>query len=96
MSKVYEEHLNSQKNYNTWNLGFVDFTQIVDLFGDYFTFNEINKYDKSTKYIIIVATKLYENNNGIMTIWIDKKFVKDINFKNCGFELIYKLNELIK
>ena len=96
MSIGYEEYINSQTNYNTWDLDPMDFSQIVNLFGDYFTFNEMNKYNKDTLYSVSVKTKLYENNNGLMTIWIDKQFVKDIEFKNCGFELVYKLDELIK
>ena len=62
--------------------------------------NPIIKYTKIIKYQnnklnqIDIASKLYDNNQGILTIWINREYVKDIKFKNCGFELVYKINEL--
>ena len=62
--------------------------------------NPIIKYTKIIKYQnnklnqIDIASKLYDNNQGILTIWINREYIKDIEFKNCGFELVYKINEL--
>lgn len=94
MSINYSEYIESQTNYKLTNLHDINYDNIVDLFGDYLTYNQIIKFKNNKLNEIDIASKIYENNEGIMTIWINKEYVKDIHFKNCGFELIYKIEQI--
>lgn len=94
MSISYQDYIESQSNYKLTNLKNIKYDRIIDLFGDYLTFNQIIKYQNNKLNQIDIASKIYDNNDGILTIWINGKYVKDIKFKNCGFELVYKINEL--
>jgi hypothetical protein len=93
MSITLEEYKNTQSNYNIRNYNNVNFDNLVLLFGDYLTYNELNKYDSDNQYKINVATKL-NGNKGIMTLWIDDNYVKNFEFTNCGAEVIYRLEQL--
>jgi hypothetical protein len=94
MSISYQNYIYTQSNHIMESYENITYSILVDLFGDYFTYNELVKFNSDKIYSLDVGTKLFENHKGIMTIWIDKNYVKDIEFKNTGFELGYKLNEL--
>ena len=94
MSITYEQYITSQTNYNIQNLNNISFETLIDLFGDEFTYNELNKYNNNDKYDLDIASKNYDNNMCILTIWINKEYVKDIRFKDCGYPLVYKLSQL--
>ena len=53
-------------------LNFEKIFSIIDLFGDYLTFNQIIKYQNNKTNQIDIASKLYDNNEGILTIWINE------------------------
>jgi len=94
MSISHQNYINTQSNHIMDSYKNITYSILVDLFGDYFTYNELAKFNSDKIYFLDIGTKLFENHEGIMTIWIDKNYVKDIEFKNTGFELAYKLNEL--
>ncbi len=94
MSIDYQDYIFSQSNYTIKNYSKLLYSTLIDLFGDYFTYNELVKYNQNKSYSLDVAIKIYDDNNGIITIWIDGGYAKDINFKNYGSELIYKLEQL--
>lgn len=93
MSISYQDYIETQSNYKLTNLKNINYDGIIDLFGDFLTFNQIIKYQNNKTNQIDIASKIYDNNEGILTIWINGEYVKDIQFKNCGFELVYKINE---
>ncbi len=94
MSINYQDYIQTQSNYNIKNYLNLSYSTLTDLFGDYFTFNELIKYNHNKLYLLDVAIKTLDDGIGIITIWINKEFVKDIEFKNFGSELIYRLEEL--
>jgi hypothetical protein len=93
MSISYDRYTQSQTNYQMQNFDNLSFKIIADLFGNYLTWNELNKYSNGGYINLQVATKLFED-KCILTIWFNKDFIKDIEFKNNGSELIYKLEQM--
>lgn len=94
METSYQNYIETQTNSIINNYSNISYSTLVYLFGDYFTYNELKKYDTGDNYLLDIGTKLYEGNKGLMTIWIGREFVKDIEFMNCGFELVHKLSQL--
>ncbi len=70
------------------------FDLLVYLLGDSLTYNELNTYSNLDFVDLCIGTKVFENNNLMITIWINEKFIKDIEVKNFGNELIYKLEQI--
>ena len=93
MSITYERYINSQSNYTLQEFDLC-FDAVIYLFGDYLTYNQLNKYKNIDLINLKVAHKLYDNNLLVLTIWFDDDFIDDIKIKNCGSELIYKLEQL--
>jgi hypothetical protein len=94
MSITYKEYINSQTNYNIQHLEDVGYLTLIDLFGDEFTYNQLNKYKDNESNDLIIASKNYDDNMCILTIWINNEYVDDIRFKDCGYPLVYKLSQL--
>lgn len=93
MSISYERYAQSQTNYQMQNFDDLDFKIILDLFGDYLTWNQLNKYSNLDYIDLQVASKIFED-KCILTVWFNKEYIKDIEFKNSGSELVYKLEQL--
>lgn len=93
MSINYDRYVQTQTNYQIQNFDNLDFKIIVDLFGNYLTWNQLNKYSTLNYINLQVAFKLFDD-KCILTVWFNKEYIKDIEFKNCGSELIYKLEQL--
>lgn len=93
MSISYERYTNTQTNYQIQNFVNLDFKIISDLFGNYLTWNELNRYSNDKHINLQVASKIFED-KCILTVWFNKEYIKDIEFKNNGSELIYKLDQL--
>ncbi len=70
------------------------FEMLTYLFGDWLTYNELINYKDSDFIDIAIGTKLYDNNILMITIWFDNKYIKDIEIKNYGNDLIYKLEQI--
>lgn len=94
MSITYKEYINSQTNFKIQHLEDVNYDTLIDLFGDEFTYNQLIKYKDNETNNLIIASKNYDNNMCILTIWINKEYVNDIRFKDCGYPLVYKLSQL--
>jgi hypothetical protein len=94
MSITYKEYINSQTNYNIQNLNNISSDTLIDLFGDEFTYNQLKKYKDNEFFDLDIGSKNYDDNMCILTIWINKEYVKDIRFKDCGYPLVYKLSQL--
>ncbi len=71
------------------------FDGLVYLLGDYCTYNEINQFNNKDQIELTIGIKSYDNNFRTITIWIQELFIKDIEKKNTGSELIYKINEFL-
>lgn len=93
MTIEYDRYVQTQTNYEIQNFDNLNFEIISDLFGNYFTWNQLKKYSEENLINLQVATKLFED-KCILTIWFNKEFIKDIEFKNNGSELIYKLEQM--
>ncbi len=94
MSITYERYVSTQTNFSTQHFTNINYETLIDLFGDEFTYNELVKYQDNGDYDLTVASKNYDNNICVLTIWINKEYVKDIQFKDCGHPLVYKLYQL--
>lgn len=70
------------------------FDLLIYLLGDYLTYNELCSYSKSEFIDLAIGTKVFEDNILTITIWINEKFIKDIQVKNNGNDLIYKLEQI--
>ncbi len=93
MSISYDRYTQTQTNYQIQNFDNLGFEMIVDLFGNYLTWNELNKYSNDKSINLQVATKIFDN-KCVLTVWFNKEYIKDIEFKNNGSELIYKLEQM--
>lgn len=93
MAIEYNRYIQTQTNYQMQNFDNLNFEIIKDLFGDYLTWNQLNKYSNNNFINLQVATKLFED-KCILTLWFNKEYIKDIEFKNIGSELIYKLEQM--
>ena len=47
MSISYQDYIETQSNYKLTNLKNINYDGIIDLFGDYLTFNQIIKYQNN-------------------------------------------------
>jgi len=94
MSIEYERYIQTQTNFEIKKINDLTFNQLTDLFGNYLTWNELNQYNNYETIDIQVASKIFDDNKCVLTIWFNKKFIKDIEFKNFGSELIYKLDQM--
>jgi len=89
-----------KQNDSKWNLYTViypTFSLLVDLFGNYLTFNTLNQYNNPNNILesvnigILVDLENYVN----VHVWIENKYInEEIRFKNIGSELIYKIEQL--
>lgn len=93
MSIEYTRYIESQTDFEIKNIDGLTFDQITDLFGDYLTWNQLKKYSAYKLVDIQVASKLFDD-KCVLTVWFNKEFVKDIEFKNFGSELVYRLEQL--
>ena len=55
MSITYKEYINSQTNYNIQNLNNISSDTLIDLFGDEFTYNQLNKYKNNEFFDLIYS-----------------------------------------
>ncbi len=94
MSISYQEYIKSQSNYSIQQFDNITFDILVDLFGDELRYNQLVKYKDLDNIELIVATKLFDNNICVLTVWINKEYIQDIEFKNYGSILVYKLEQL--
>ena len=78
---------------------------LVDLFGDWFTYNTLAKYDNVTVNLVVGISSSkstsdvsdMEDNYIKIHVWINNNYIdQEIKFKNCGSVLIYKLDELVE
>ncbi len=93
MSISYDRYTQSQTNHQMQNFDNLDFKILVDLFGDYLTWNQLNKYSNDTYINLQVGSKIFDN-KCVLTIWFNKEYIKDIEFNNNGSELVYKLDQM--
>ncbi len=70
------------------------FDCVVYLLGDWLNYNELASYKDYEFIDLAIGVMLDEHNNLNITIWIDEKFIKDIQVKNYGNDLIYKLEQM--
>jgi hypothetical protein len=76
---------------------------LVDLFGDWFTYNTLAKYDNETVNLVVGLQQStsdvldMEDNYIKIHVWINNNYIdQEIKFKNYGSVLIYKLDELVE
>ena len=85
---------------------------LVNLFGDWFTYNTLAKYNNQLVNLVVgisdvsdmdakhLLTSLREDNYIKIHVWIDNNYIdQEIKFKNCGHkgsDIIYKLDELVE
>jgi hypothetical protein len=73
-----------------------DFDLLVELFGNWFTYNTLIQY-KDKYFILDIETYLDHDNMLYVYAFIDSKYInQEIKFKNTGSELIYLLDELVE
>lgn len=70
------------------------FELLTYLLGDWLIYNELACY-KDTHFLdLSIGTKVHEDNVLTITIWVNHEFVRDIQVKNNGNDLIYKLEQI--
>lgn len=70
------------------------FDCVVYLLGDWLTYNELAYYKDNEFIDLAIGIIVDEYNNLNITVWVDEKFIKDIQVKNYGNDLIYKLEQM--
>ncbi len=70
------------------------FDTLIYLLGNWIVYNDLVIYNNVEPIDLAIGTKVYSDNKLVITIWINNKFIKDIQVKNIGNELIYKLDQL--
>jgi hypothetical protein len=81
-------------NYSLYQMN-CDFTTLTKLFGDWFTWNTLNKYSE-TSVDLNVITILQTDNFLHVYVWINGDHINQgIKIKNIGSELIYLLDDMV-
>ncbi len=94
MTITIEEYIGSITNATVYKLS-CSFEALVNFLGDYCTYNEINQFSDKDQIELVIGIKIYDNNIMLITVWIEEKFIKDIERKNYGSELIYNIEEFV-
>lgn len=94
MHHTIESFKSSHSHYSFYKAE-CEFSTLVKLFGDWFTYNTLDQYrDMCVK--LSVGTTLTHENHVHVYVWINgHKIDQDIKFKNIGSELIYLLDDLV-
>ena len=97
----------SNSNAQTYHMD-AEINLLVNLFGDWFTYNTLTKYNDQLVNLVVGISSLKElqqSTSGLSDIdnyikihvWINNNYIdQEIKFKNCGSVLIYKLDELVE
>ena len=93
MTITIERYIDNISNAQVQSLT-CSFELLVYLLGDWLTYNELTTNSNLDFVDLAIGTKVYDNNNLIITIWINQNFIKDIEVKNYGNDLIYKLEQI--
>ncbi len=70
------------------------FETIEYLLGDWIVYNDLIKYKKDDIIDLAIGTKVYDDIKLVITVWINNEFIKDIELKNYGSDLIYKMEQI--
>ncbi len=70
------------------------FETLIYLLGDWIVYNTLNEYKDDDSIDLTIGTKLYEDSKLLITVWINDVYIKDIEIKNYGSELIYKIDQI--
>ena len=93
MSIEYDRYILTQTNFKIFNFKNISFNTLINLFGNYLSYNELIKYSNEELIDLDIASKIFEDKH-IITVWFNKEYIKDIEFKNYGTELIFNLEQM--
>ena len=70
------------------------FELLTYLLGDWLLYNELVSYKDTNFLDLSIGTKVHDDNILTITIWVNHEFVRDIQVKDNGNDLIYKLEQI--